>query len=154
MRMAERQRFGNSLAESDGNVAVELMFAMPIVIIGLLMMVNIMGYTAECAKFDRVAGEVARTAVLHRDANLSAKLTTCMAFDAKSRSRVTAVPSPAGGPLGTDYVKVTCTLFYSPWPRPSLSVFDGTSLAFKLPSTEWKHTQSFVFDRYKPGVVF
>lgn len=125
-------------------MTVEFVIAIPVFMVGLIVMFNVLMFVSECARFDRVAGEIARSSVVN-SATASADLSTSLGYKTGSPFGARVRNSNAV-PL-TSHTKVTCILTYQPWPFNGFA-FGGIKVG------EWQHAQSFVIDVFQPGALF
>jgi hypothetical protein len=114
-------------------------------------------FLSECARFDRVASEVARTAVTvptgEIQGTLQSRLDTCMGYSAGSRFKATvAAPDHLLGQVMFDHMRIKCTLTYRPWPAPRSFSFPGIGAELNL--TKLTHDQTLVIDHYLPAAFF
>lgn len=146
-----------------GQMAVELMVVMPVVVALAIVALDCMVYFGDCARFDRVAGEAVR---LHGASPSSAEYGASESLGEIQQeiSRGMGNPSRLSFAVSCDGALVsgisepgsigsylpqprtyTCTLSFTPWPL--------ASGAFGVQSIHMSHGKSYVVDPYRPGVI-
>ena len=137
-------------AES-GQMTVELVVALPVLIIVAVMAVNAMTFFGECAVFDRVACEAVRVhaaaPAYGQDAGQSAAL-----VEQAIRSQLDAPNlgvSVSHGVTDPDLDEFKATLEFS----PTLFGMGLRSEVLGVPLPRLKHEVRYVVDSYRPGVI-
>ena len=133
------------LMRDEGQMSVEFVLAIPAFMVGLIVMFNVMTFVAECSRFDRVAGEIARSSVVNA-ATATTDLRASLDYPVGSPFEAVALPPKTNIPL-TSHIRVTCVLKYRPWPFNGYA-FGGIRVG------EWSHAQTFIVDEFQPGAVF
>ena len=137
--------------EEDGSLVAELAVFVPLLIVALMMGINGLMFVSECARFDRVAAETARFAVSD-DRSPHEVLNTALGYTQSQPYSATAGLSTRLDMGVFSYQEVVCTLTYRPWPLGQ-TLFAGTPFAWKVPGG-LTHTQAFVIDKHKNGILF
>lgn len=151
------------LRSDKGQMAVELMVCMPVVLALAIISCDLLVYLGDCAAFDRVSAEVVRLhaaspaaaeySVSAQRGSISAGIKRAMGSADRLTFSVSAESSAAQGASGNGSVGslvswqrcYTCVMRYSPWPFTS-GGFGASPLAIA-------HSRSYVIDPYHPGVV-
>lgn len=150
-----------ALAETSGQMAVELALLVPVVLAVALAVVNLMHFTELCARFDRVAPDAVLAHGVSpvgapdgisgvddvRDAVESAMGEGPFEVGVRVEGR-TGPDGHATLDLAAGSVRYVCELRYRPWPT-SVEV---AGVGYAAPA--WLvHERSVVVDRYRAAVV-
>jgi Flp pilus assembly protein TadG len=157
-------RVASLLRSEDGQMAVELMVVLPVIIALVVIVVDCMVYLGDCSRFDRVACEAVKLHAASPDAAeyggeavigaIQSDLEGAMhGSDRLSFSVTCDGPTPPSQTTAVSDVvsfvpqprTYTCTLQYTPWPL--------VSGAFGVSPYVLRHTKACVVDPYRPGVV-
>lgn len=163
-RCSCRHRLFTSLRSERGQMAVEMVVVLPILLAVLGIMVNLMVYLGDCARFDRVAAEAVRTQAaspgfgeyrsVSRAQDVQALIELSFAGSDYLFFEVTVSESGFGGgpeeagigfsltPFQETYI---CSMQYRPWGF-------GDSF-FGIHFSGIPHTRNYVIDPYRPGVL-
>lgn len=150
------------LQDNAGQMCVELVVLMPIILVVILISYNVGMYCNLCSRFDRCAREAilvqgvapageqsAQHACEEIQNQLQASMDTELCDIEVQNDALHADPSRplsyAVSPLLTRY---TCTMKYKPWP----SSFVCAGVAFS-PQAYVEHKKSLVVDRFRAGVL-
>ena len=132
-------------ADDRGQMTVELLVVLPVVLIVAVVAVNALTFFGDCAAFDRVARNAVRLCAASpaygQDAGRGAE-------EALVRDNLAVGVEVSGGVLG--HVTYTATLAYAPT-LFGLGLRDEV-LGVRLPRLE--HRVSLTVDPYKPGMLF
>ncbi|NTU89250.1 MAG: hypothetical protein HGA54_04990 [Actinobacteria bacterium] len=150
----------------QGQMAVELAVVMPVLIALVIISVDSMVYLGDCARFDRISGEIVRIhaaspavsgegasscaeaiqADIEDAMNPSMHLSFSVTCVEKSESNNGSATGPADivGSFSPRLQEYRCTLNYIPWPF-TMGVF-GFDLA------PLSHNRTYIIDPYRPGV--
>ncbi|MGN0035445.1 MAG: hypothetical protein ACI364_06930 [Coriobacteriales bacterium] len=147
--------------DERGQMAVELMVVLPVVVALVIVLVDCMVFLGDCARFDRVCCEAVRVHAASPDSSSYGTSSTLDAIrssieESMGRSERLAcavscdgaVAAAAGGSTLSfvpQPVVYTCTLEFTPWPLGS-----G---AFGVSPHALSHEKRCVVDPYRPGVV-
>lgn len=133
-------------SDERGQMAVELAVVIPIIMIVMVIVIDMMVFASECARFDQLAPQkvIALASSPGRDgydaSSRASAVQNALAADfGKRGSSVSVSTEDASMPLASMTI-YHCTFKFAPWP---LSVADA-------PATI-EHTCSFAIDPYTPG---
>lgn len=147
----------------SGQMAVEVMVVLPVVIALIIVMVDTMVYLGDCARFDRVAAEAVRVhagspssaeyGVLDNAAEVRNEIEAAMPDSGHLSYEVSSQGALASGVSGPGILLsfvpqprvYTCTLLFSPWPF--------SHGAFGVQPLQVVHRKAFAVDPYRPGVI-
>ncbi len=140
------------LADERGQMTVELLVVLPVVLIVAVVAVNALTFFGDCAAFDRVARNAVRLCAASpaygQDAGRSAEEVRAVIEEALGRGNLSVGVGVSGGALG--HATYTATLTYAPT-LFGLGLRDEV-LGVRLPRLE--HQVSMTVDPYKPGMLF
>ena len=155
-------RFGNK-----GQMAVEMVVLMPIMLAVVGITINLLVYFGDCARFDRVAAEAVRTQAASpgysgygstsRAQAVKAQIERSFAGSKHLSFTVSATGGAGGGgsagggkgvsfSLNPRLETYVCVMSYRPWGF-------GDSF-FGVRFSGIPHTRQYVIDPYRPGVFF
>lgn len=158
-----RMLMRRAAAPRSGQMAVEVMVVLPVVVALIIVVVDTMVYLGDCARFDRVAAEAVRVhagspssaeyGVVDNTAEVKNEIEAAMpnsdhlSYAVTSQGALSAGLSGYGGvlsfiPQPQVYI---CALVFSPWPF--------SHGAFGAHPLQITHSRSFVVDPYHPGVI-
>lgn len=135
-----------------GQMTVELVVALPALIIVAVIAVNVLTFLVDCAEFDRVAHSAVRIHAVspaggqgpaQSCANVQGEIES--ALDARNLS-----VSVSHSSIGADLDEYRATLRYS----PTLFGMGMRSSVFGVAMPELVHETTYVVDAYKPGVIW
>ena len=154
------------LASNRGQMAVELAVVMPVLIVLVIISVDCMVYLGDCARFDRISGEIVR---IHAASPVESEQGTAACAKAIQKDIETVMDSSTNlsvsvtcsemssgendSAVGTEGVvgfftprlrEYRCALDYTPWPL--------TKGAFGFAPTPLSHERRYIIDPYRPGV--
>lgn len=150
-------------ASGSGQMAVEVMVVLPVVVALIIVVVDTMVYLGDCARFDRVAAEAVRVhagspssaeyGVVDNAAEVRDEIEAAMpssghlSYAVTSQGALSAGVSGYGGILSfiPQPQVYTCALVFSPWPF--------SHGAFGAHPLQITHRKSFAVDPYRPGVI-
>lgn len=139
-------------ADDRGQMTVELLVVLPVVLIVAVVAVNALTFFGDCAAFDRVARNAVRLCAASpaygQDAGRGAEEIRAVIEEALVRDNLAVGVEVSGGVLG--HVTYTATLAYAPT-LFGLGLRDEV-LGVRLPRLE--HRVSLTVDPYKPGMLF
>jgi hypothetical protein len=159
LKRAMRRR----MTEAKGQMAMELLVVMPVVLVLAVIAIDMMVYLGDCARFDRVSSQhvlvhAASPSAVEYDASTMVSLMEAdIIHSMDSVGRCEVAVSAGGGVFSTgseagsllSFVPqpqiFICTLSCVPWP------FQNTLFGFTPPS--FTHTRKYVVDPYRSGVV-
>lgn len=166
-----RQGVLSLLRDQRGQMAVELVVVMPVLLAIVVVVLDGMVYLDACARFDRVAGEVVRLHVCSPAAGeygataalgtIEQQIGESMGHSDRLSVSVESVgilgagadASMSGGQDGgialLSFIpqahRYVCTLEFEPWPF--------STGGFGVSIGALKHERSYVFDPYRPGAI-
>lgn len=153
----------SKLSSTRGQMAVELMVVMPVLVALVIIALDCMVYFGDCARFDRIAGEAVR---LHAASPASAEYGAADGAGEIQQEIGMAMKNPdrlsfsvscegavvSGGEEANSIISFIpqpraykCVLHYTPWPL--------SSGAFGVQPVSMSHEKSYVIDPYRPGVI-
>lgn len=141
-----------ALDDERGQMTVELLVVLPVVLIVAVIAVNALTFFGDCAAFDRLARNAVRLCAASpaygQDVGQSALDVRAMVEEAMGRDNLEVEAEASGGALG--HATFTVTLRYAPT-LFGLGLRDEV-LGVRLPHLE--HRTSLTVDPYKPGMLF
>lgn len=147
--------------DDAGQMAVEMVVALPVAIVLLLITINLMFFMSECARFDNLAAYAVVDAGCRYPASstsddLSAQIRSQVIESMGSASRcdiiVRRVGSSMGEGLFSTPVEYECTMNYRPWPSLGSSVAVGHVRSGSL--SMLSRTRSVSIDPFRAGALF
>jgi len=157
-------RSHRSILGRRGQATVELAVVFPVALVMVYLAINIMLYLGACARFDPLAAEAVRTQACSPDASCYSQGSRVSAIQAELDKnfpdsdlyqievQVQEVGSGGTSSEGLAFnllphqERYVCTLTFKPWGIPN-----GL---FGVMLIEVSHSQEYVIDPYRPGVVF
>ena len=161
MVAARHSRIWQCGTDEDGQQVVEFALALPAVILALLVVFNTLMFASECARFDRVANEVMRSAVTvptpELQSQIKSRLDRGMGYPRSSRFSISVDPPSRvidTGGFFFDHLRLECHLNYEPWPAPRSFGFSEVGAGANVNLGTMSHPKSLVIDHYMPAGIF
>ncbi len=138
--------------DDSGQMSVELVIVLPVVIIIALIVVNALTFFSDCASFDRVARNAVRICATSpaygQDLDQSIEQVSALVENAVTATNEES--SVAASKNGLGYTSFTLTLSY----YPTLFGLGLRSEVFGVSLPSIDHCVSIVIDPYSPGMLF
>lgn len=151
-RLRGSRRLAGALRDEGGQMTIELLVVLPVILIVAVIAVNALTFFGDCAAFDRVARNAVRICAASpgygQDVGQSAAQVETMVGEALARDNLEVSAEASGGALGQ--VTFTVRLSYAPT-LFGLGLRDEV-LGVALPRLE--HRVALTVDPYKPGMLF
>ncbi len=141
----------NQLKDEHAQMSVEMAICLPIIIICLVIVVDVLIYMGQCARFDHIAPQeiLANATSVSRgqeSANCSGKVQEALQKNFSDFGQKVEISAEEGS-MFNGSVTYTCSLSMQPWPLGSAG---GSIFGISIPAT-LKHTTKFAVDPYIPG---
>ena len=151
-----------ALQDNTGQMCVELVVLMPIILVVILISYNVGMYCNLCSRFDRCAQEAilvqgvapaGEQSAQHACEEIQNQLRAAMDTDlcdieVQNDALCTDPSRPLSYAVSPLLSRYTCTMKYKPWP----SSFVCVGVAFS-PQAYVEHKKSLVVDRFRAGVL-
>lgn len=163
MRSSMRQLV-DTVRSERGQMVVELAVCMPVMLVVMVLVVDMMVFLGDCARFDRISGEIVRECAASPSSmqySSSAKvgdMNEQIAEVMGDKPWLSYEVTCDGGLIGGEAVaagsvlsfvpqpqRYTCTLSYTPWPLEN-----GV---FGVAPRPIEHSRTYVIDPYRSGVL-
>lgn len=148
----DKKLFHNRLTDTSGQMTVDLVVSLPVLIVVALIAVNVLFMLSQCASFDRVARDavrvVAASPTYEQSLEQSAAQIKQVIENAFSEGNTTSFSvSAIDGYAGVSHFDIM--LEY----HPTLFGMGLRTSLWGIPLPTVKHTIQVAVDPYKPGVV-
>ncbi len=148
-------KWGAGMRDCSGQMAVELVVVLPVLIIVMVIAADCLVFAGECARFDHIASQqvlahaTSPTSDENADGARAAAVQSALADEFNGKSEVVSVEtSEVSEFMGVRQVEYRCRLSMTPWPFTPSS---GASVFGLQIPTLLSHTNSLVISPYTTG---